>query len=312
MEYKSFDEIIARVKAAPAAKRMAIAAAADEHSLEAALEARKSGLAEPVLVGNKKEILAILGKLLSGEKSLSFGKQGEMIPESSIYDEPDDASACRLAVSLVREGKADFLMKGLVDTKVLLGAVVDKTTGLNKGVLMSHVGLFEVPGYHKLLTIVDGAMVPYPTLEQKKQIIENTVNILCSAGYDCPRVGVLACVEKVNPKMPETVEAEELARMNARGEIKNCIINGPVSYDCAMSREIAEQKGYTGEVSGNVDILIAPNIHAGNIMVKMLTCTCGAKLAGIITGAACPIVLTSRGSSAEEKYLSIALSAAVS
>ena len=299
MELKTFDEIIVKVKAA-SAKRMALAAAGDTHSLEAALEARKSGLAVPVLVGDKREILAILDKM------------GESLPESDIHDEPDEASACALAVALVREGKADFLMKGKVDTKVLLGAVVDKTTGLNKGVLMSHVAIHEVPGYRKLLTIADGAMVSYPTLEQKRQIIENTVNTLRAIGYERPKVGVITCVEKVNPKMPETVEAEELAQMNTRGDIKNCIINGPISYDCAVSKEIADLKGYTGEVAGDVDVLITPGIHSGNIMIKMLTCTCGAKLAGIIVGAACPIVLTSRGSSAEEKYLSIALSAAVS
>ena len=299
MEYKSLDEIVAKVKGSRS-KRMAVAAAGDTHTLEAALEARKAGLAEPVLAGDKREIIAILDKL------------GGSLPESDIHDEPDAASACAQAVALVRNGSADFLMKGQVDTRVVMGAVVDKTTGLNKGLLMSHVGIFEVPGYHKLLTVVDGGMVPYPTLEQKRQIIENTVNTLRAIGYDRPKVGILACIEKVNPKMPETVEAAELAEMNLRGEIKNCVVNGPISYDCAMSREIAKIKGYAGEIAGDADILVAPNIHAGNIMVKMLSCTCGAKLAGIIVGAGCPIVLTSRGSSAQEKFLSIALSAAVS
>ena len=129
-------------------------------------------------------------------------------------------------------------------------------------------------------------------------------------GYDRPKVGVLACVEKVNPKMPETVEARELKEMNERGEIKNCIVEGPISYDCAVDKEIAELKGFHSEVAGDVDVLIAPNIHAGNIMGKMLACTCKAKMAGFIVGAKCPIVLTSRGSSAEEKYLAIVVSAA--
>ena len=153
-------------------------------------------------------------------------------------------------------------------------------------------------------------MVTYPTLEQKKDIINNTVETLISMGYDCPKVGVLACVEKVNPKMPETVEARELKEMNERGEIKNCIVEGPISYDCAISKEIAEFKGFESPVSGDVDVLVAPNIHAGNIMGKMLACTCKARMAGFIVGAKCPIVLTSRGSSAEEKYLSIVVSAA--
>ena len=152
-------------------------------------------------------------------------------------------------------------------------------------------------------------MVTYPTLEQKKCIIENTVGALLAMGYECPKVGVLACVEKVNPKMPETLEARELQEMNAAGEIKNCIVEGPISYDCAMSREIAEFKGYESRISGDVDILVAPNIHAGNIMGKMLAVTCGAKMAGFIVGAKCPVVMTSRGSSAEEKYLSIVIAA---
>ena len=128
--------------------------------------------------------------------------------------------------------------------------------------------------------------------------------------YDCPKVGVVTCVEKVNPKMPETVEARELREMNRRGEISGCIVEGPISYDCAVSGEIAKAKGFVSEVAGDADVLVAPNIHAGNIMGKMLLCSCGAKMAGFVAGAACPIVLTSRGSSAEEKFLSIVLSSA--
>jgi len=149
-------------------------------------------------------------------------------------------------------------------------------------------------------------------LDQKAAIINNTVNALLTLGYDCPKVGVLACVEKVNPNMPETLDAAELVRMNKNGIIKNCIVEGPISYDCAVSAEIAKIKNYESQIAGDVDILVAPNIHAGNIMGKMLLCTCGAKMAGMVVGAKCPIVLTSRGSTAEEKYLSIALSAAAS
>ena len=300
MTYSHFSQITEKVKGSGKIKRMAIAVAGDLHTLEAALDASKAGLIQPVLVGDKGEINAILDNL------------GEKVPENDIYHAVEGAEACDLAVRLVREGKADFLMKGNIDTAVLMKSVVNKETGLAKGALMSHFCIFEVPTYHKLLTIVDGGMVPYPTLEQKKFIIENTVATLLDLGYDCPKVGVLACIEKVNPKMPETVEADELAKMNQRGEIKNCIVNGPVSYDCAVSKEIAGIKGYTAEVAGDADILIAPNIHAGNFMGKMLTCSCKAKLAGIIVGAKCPIVLTSRGSSAEEKLLSIMISAAAS
>ncbi len=298
MIYRSFDELIDKVKNYPSMKRMVIAAAGEEHTLEAALHARREGIARPVLVGDKEVILGILKKL------------GEEVPGEDIYSAADNKEAAEFSVSLIRAGKADFLMKGYLDTAVLLKAVVDKEKGLGKGGVMSHFSMFDVPSYHKILVPVDGGMVAYPTLEQKKSIIENTVETLRSMGYDCPKVGVLTCVEKVNPKMLETMEAAELARMNREGEIKNCIIEGPISYDCAIDAEIARLKNYESQIAGDVDVLVAPNIHAGNIMGKMLTCTCKAKMAGFVVGAKCPIVLTSRGSSAEEKFLSIAVSAA--
>ncbi len=298
MVFKNFDELVEKVKGYPAMKRMAVAAAGEEHTLQAALHARREGIAKPILIGDKEEILTILTKL------------GEQVPKEDIYDAADNKEAAELAVSLIREGKADFLMKGYLDTKVILKAVVNRETGLQKGGLMSHFSMFEVPGYKKILVPVDGGMVAYPTLEDKKAIIGNTVDTLRSMGYDCPKVGVLTCVEKVNPKMPETVEAAKLAEMNQNGEIKNCIVEGPISYDCAMDKDIADLKKYESRIAGDVDVLVAPNIHAGNIMGKMLTVTCKAKMAGFIVGAKCPIVLTSRGSSADEKFLSIAVSAA--
>lgn len=298
MVFENFNQLIDKVKGYPSKKRMAVAAAGDEHTLEAVMHARAEGIVEPVLVGDKAVIDEILGKL------------GEAVPEEDIYDYPDLTKAAEYAVKLVREGKADFLMKGRLDTSVILKAVVNKEHGLGLGKTMSHFTMFEVPGYHKILVPVDGGMVTYPTLEQKKDIIENTVNTLISMGYDCPKVGVLACVEKLNPKMPETVDADALKQMNKRGEIKGCIVEGPISYDCAVDKSIADFKGFDSPVAGDVDVLVAPNIHAGNIMGKMLVCTCKAKMAGFIVGAKCPIVLTSRGSSAEEKYLSIVVSAA--
>lgn len=297
MEYRTFEELIQAAKSKPAKVRIAVAAAGDEHTIEAVLRARAEGITRPVLVGDRAEIDAALKKL------------GQSVPEEDIYDVPDPSEAARKAVELVRAGKAHFLMKGRMDTSVLLKAVVDKEHGLGKGGVMSHFTIFEAPGYHKLMVPVDGGMVTYPTLEQKKCIIENTVGTLRNMGYDCPKVGVLACVEKLNPKMPETVEADALKQMNQRGEISGCIVEGPISYDCAMSREIAELKGFQSPCAGDCDVLLAPNIHAGNIMGKMLTVTCGAKMAGFIVGAKCPIVMTSRGSSAEEKYMSIVISA---
>ena len=299
MVLKNFDELEALVKGMKEARRMAVAVAADAHTLEAAMEARKEGLVSPVLVGDKAKILEILAGM------------GETLPDADIYDEPDEVAACEKAVALVREGVASFLMKGRVDTKVILKAVVNKEHGLGiPGAIMSHVTLFDVPAYHKILAPVDGGMVTYPTLEQKKGIIENTVAVLRKLGYDCPKVGILACVEKPNPKMPETMDAQALAEMNKNGEIGGCIVDGPISFDCAIDKSIADFKGYESPIAGDCDILLAPNIHAGNIMGKMLVCFSGAKMAGFIAGARCPIVLTSRGSSAEEKRMSIVLAAA--
>ncbi len=298
MVFTNYEQLINKVKGYPERKRMAVAAAGDEHTLEAVMHARAEGIVDPILVGDKAEIERILKEM------------GESVPQEHIYDYPDVKAAAEYAVQLVREGRADFLMKGKLDTAVILKAVVNKEHGLGQGRTMSHFTMFEVPSYHKILVAVDGGMVTYPTLEQKKDIINNTVETLVAMGYTCPKVGVLACVEKVNPKMPETIEANELKEMNQRGEIKNCIVEGPISYDCAVNKEIADFKGYKSPVAGDVDILIAPNIHAGNIMGKMFVCSCGARMAGFIVGAKCPIVLTSRGSSAEEKYLSIVVCAA--
>jgi len=297
MEYKTFEELIHAAKGRPAKARMAVAAAGDEHTIAAVLRARAEGIAQPVLVGDKAEIDSILEKL------------GQAVPADDIYDVPDAPEAARRAVELVRTGKAHFLMKGRMDTSVLLKAVVDKEHGLGKGGVMSHFTIFEVPTYHKLMVPVDGGMVTYPTLEQKKCILENTVGTLRDMGYDCPKVGVLACVEKLNPKMPETIEADALKQMNLRGEITGCVVEGPISYDCAISKEIAEIKEFHSPCAGDCDVLLAPNIHAGNIMGKMLAVTCGAKMAGFIVGAKCPVVMTSRGSSADEKYMSIVISA---
>ena len=295
MVFTTFDELIAAAKSKPTTSRMAVAAAGDPHTIEAVLMARAEGIAEPVLVGDKAAIMEALAEF------------NATVPEEDIYDVPDLAESARVAVSLVVEGKADFLMKGKLDTGILLKAVVNKECGLGQGRTMSHFTMFQVPGYHKLMVPVDGGMVTYPTLEQKKDIILNTVDTLRAMGYDQPKVGVLACVEKLNPKMPETVEADALKQMNLNGEIPGCIVEGPISYDCAMSKEVAEFKGFNSPCAGDCDVLVAPNIHAGNIMGKMLTITCGAKMAGFIVGAKCPIVMTSRGSSPEEKYLSIVI-----
>ncbi|MGB5822588.1 MAG: phosphate acyltransferase, partial [Proteocatella sp.] len=232
MEFKTFDELIKHVQSNSKKKRVAVAAAHDSHALEAVILADKDNIATPVLVGDKKVIQEILVEL------------GVDADKYEIYETHSDKEAAEKTIELIKEGKADFIMKGKLQTADLLRAVVNKEKGLSKGKVMSHIAMHEVPAYHKLLAVTDGGMMMYPNLEEKKQIIENAVEVFNNIGYPCPKVAVLAAVENVNPKMPETVDADLLKKMNQAGEIKNCIIEGPMSYDLAWSKESAEIKGY--------------------------------------------------------------------
>jgi len=298
MEYKNFAELIEKVQNMDHMKRVAVVAAQDEHTLQAVFLARRNNIAEPILIGNRAEILEVLKAL------------GEKMDESMIIEAEDDAASARKAVELIHEGKADFIMKGRIQTADLLRAVVDKEKGLRTGSVMSHLVLHELPGYHKLLAVTDGGMMMYPDLEQKKGILMNAVDAYHAMGVEEPKVAVLAAVEVVNPKMPESVDAGKLKEMNLSGEIDGCIVEGPISFDLCMSRESAKIKGYHSPVVGDADIMIVPDIAAGNILGKALVYAAGARMAGFIVGAKVPIVMTSRGSTADEKYLSLVLSAA--
>lgn len=297
MIFKNFEELIRKVQSSGSKKIVAVVSGQDKHTLQAVFKARGDNIAEPVLIGNKTKINEILNDLK------------EDLDDSFIIDAENGAAAAAKAVELVNSNKADFIMKGKIQTADLLKAVVNKENGLRTGKVMSHFVINEIPNYHKLLVTTDGGMMMYPNVNEKKQIIENAVSTLIDMGYEKPKVAVLAAVEKVNPKMPESVDAGLLKEMNQKGEIKNCIVEGPISYDLTMSKESAEIKGYSSPVVGDADVLIFPNITAGNILGKALICSAGGKMAGLIVGAKVPIVLTSRGSSAEEKYLSLVLSA---
>lgn len=296
MVFSNFKELIEKIQSAESKKRVVVVVAQDEHTLQAVFKAKKDGIVEPILIGNKVKIKEILQHL------------NESIDDDAIINVEDDEMAAIKAVELIHENKADFIMKGKIQTADLLRAVVNKEKGLRTGSVMSHIAIHEIPTYHKLLAVTDGGMMMYPNLEEKKQIIENAVNTFIAMGYVNPKVAVLAAVENVNPKMPETVDADMLKKMNQRGEIENCIIEGPISYDLAMSVESAKIKGFDSPITEDADILIVPNITAGNILGKSLVYSAGAKMAGIIVGAKVPIVLTSRGASAQEKYLSLVLS----
>jgi len=297
MIFKNFKELIKKVQNAKSHKRVAVVAAQDGHTLEAVLKAKKDNIVEPILIGDKVKIKKVLEELK------------ENLEESTIIDVENDAAAAMKAVELIHENKADFIMKGKIQTSDLLKVVVNKEKGLRTGNIISHIAMYEVPTYHKLLAITDGGMMMYPNVDEKKQIIENAGNTLIAMGYEKPKVAVLSAVETINPKMPETVDAGMLKQMNQRGEIKDCIVEGPISYDLTMSKESADIKGYSSPVAGDADILIVPNITTGNILAKSLGYSAKAKMAGFVVGAKVPIVLTSRGATSEEKYLSLVLSA---
>lgn len=297
MEYKSFDDLIKKVQNLDSKKKVAVVSAQDEHTLQAVFKAKKDNIVEPILIGNKKKIIEILSRLR------------ESVLEESIINVESDSEAAEKAVELINENKADFIMKGKIQTADLLRAIVNKENGLRTGKVMSHIVIHEIPTYHKLLAVTDGGMMMYPSLDEKKQILENAVSTFLSLGYENPKVAVLAAVETVNPKMQESVDADMLKKLNIKGEIKNCIVEGPISYDLTMSKESASIKGFVSPVTGEADIIVVPNITVGNILGKSLVYSAGAKMAGFIVGAKVPIVLTSRGSTSEEKYLSLALSA---
>lgn len=297
---RGFGEIISHTRGLAQKRRVVVAAAADEHALEAVRRATQEGLVTPVLVGEAKKIIPLLERL-------DFP-----VPQQDIHDISGDPEAAAKAVSLIREGKADFLMKGSLQTADFMRAVVNSETGLRTDSVISHLALYEIPGYGRLLGVTDGGMILYPTLEQKQWIIRNAVEVYHRLGYDRPNVAVLAAIEVVNPKMQESVDAAELKAMNANGTIAGCLVEGPISYDLAMSLEAAEIKGYESPVTAHADILVMPTMSAGNILGKSYVYTAGAAMAGIIIGARVPIVLTSRSSSADEKYFSLAVSAAIS
>lgn len=278
-------------------KTIAIAAAQDKVVLEAVVQAVKDNIVDAILVGDKKKILSL------GEEL------GLDLSNMRIEDECDINKAAAKAVDLVSRGEAQFLMKGILGTADLLKAVLNKEAGLKTNNLLSHVMIYEVPTYHKLLFLTDGGMVPYPELKDKIGIINNAVKVAHSLQIEKPMVAPICAVEVVNPSMQATLDAAALATMNKRGQIKGCIIDGPLALDNAISKEAAHHKGIVSEVAGETDILLVPNIEAGNFLGKSLTYFAQAESAGVIVGAKCPVVLVSRADSAKSKLYSIALGA---
>lgn len=297
MTIKTFEDLQSRLSSG-SPKTLVVVAAHDKHVLEAVLEATIRLPIDYKLVGDKNKIIEI-------SKSLNWE-----IPPSKIIESSDDQDSAALAVNLIKQGKGDVLMKGILETSTLLKAVLNRESGLRDlggHALMSHIAVLEVPSYKKLIFITDGGMIPHPTLDQKKLLVKNSVNFLKSLGYTKPKVAALAAVETVSEKLPETVEAAELRKMYRNGEFEGCILEGPISFDLSVNPKVAEIKQYKSEISGDVDVFLVPEMTTGNVLSKSLIAWNGAKMAGCILGVKNPIVLTSRGSSAEEKFLSILL-----
>ena len=274
---------------------VSVAVAQDSSVLKAAEEAFSRGIADFLLVGDEAAI-----RTAAAEQEIDLSP-------FSIFHEPDPALASREAVKLVAEGRAAALMKGLVDTSVLMKAVLDREMGMRTGRKLSHVAVFSLPTYHKLLFVTDAAINIAPDFETKIDIIQNAVEALRNLEIDCPKAALLAAKEKVDEKMPLTLEWEKLTQMNQAGEISGCILDGPLALDNAVSAESCAAKGISSEVGGDADILVCPDIEAGNILYKSLAFLAGGKNGGVVVGAKRPIILTSRADNSESKLISIAL-----
>ena len=275
-------------------QRLVIAAAHDENIVEAIDEANKLGIIEPILIGKQIEIIELLKKYNIDYSNYAI-----------IDSESDELSAFK-AVEMIRENKADILMKGLLDTKVLLKEVVNRETGIRRRKVLSHVTLLSYPNLDRILFATDCAMIISPSLEEKIEIIENVLELSKKLDYTKPLIGIVSAVEKVNPKILSTVDAASLKETFINRE--DCILDGPFAIDNLVSMESVHHKGIKSEVAGKADILVFPNIESGNVFYKTSTFLANATAAGIILGASCPIVLTSRADSSVSKLNSIILS----
>ena len=291
---KSLEELLELAKRKEK-KTMAVAVAQDGVVLEAVIKAVDMNIINAILVGNEEEI-----KSIAKEANIDLSRV-------RIINECDIIKAAAKAVELVTKGEANYVMKGLLGTSDLLKAVLNKEANLRTNNLLSHVMIYDVESYEKLLLLTDGGMVTYPELKDKIGIIKNAVTVAKALEIDMPKVAPICAVEVVNPSMQATLDAAALSTMNKRGQIKGCIIDGPLGLDNAISKEAAHHKGIVSEVAGEADILLVPNIEAGNFLGKSMTYFAGAESAGVIVGAKCPIVLVSRADSAKSKLYSIAL-----
>jgi phosphate butyryltransferase len=298
MQFATFEDIWAAAKALDVRPRLAVAAAHDEHVLASVSRAVADGICDATLVGHADEIRKILSGL--GADAGAF----------AIEDVDDVAEAASRAVELVRSGRADILMKGILETRDFMHAVVARDTGLRQpGRVLSTVGIFQVESYPKLVSVTDVAISTTPDLAAKRQILENGVACLHALGIARPKVAVLSAAEIVNPKLPDSQDARELMRLWEEGEIGGCYVEGPISLDLAVSPEAVAIKGYESPVAADADLLVAPDLTSANLLAKAMLWFAGATVAGLVMGGTAPIILTSRSASVQDKYNSIALAA---
>jgi phosphotransacetylase len=273
----------------------AVAFPCEKTALAGAIDAAKDGLIAPILVGPAAEIADVAKA------------SGIALGDAQIVDVPDSHAAATKAVELVRAGQAELLMKGSLHSDEILGAVVAKETGLRTGRRLSHVFLMDVPTYHKVLIVTDGAINIAPSLEDKVDICQNAIDLARAFGIEQPKVAILAAVETVTSKMPATIDAAALCKMAERGQIKGALLDGPLAFDNAISREAAQMKGIRSEVAGDPDILLAPDLEAGNMVAKQLSFLANADSAGLVLGARVPVILTSRADSLRSRIASSAV-----
>ena len=295
---KNFDDLLSKVQQC-GRKKVAVAVAQDKPVLEAIKEAKEKGIADAILVGDKGKIKEIADSI------------GMEITQFEVIHEANVKKSALFAIELVSSGRADMVMKGLVDTATFLRSVLNKEVGLRTGKVMSHVAVFEIEGFDRLIFLTDAAFNTYPDLKAKVQIVNNAVTVAHACGIECPKVAPVCAVEVVNPDMPATIDASLLAKMKDRGQIKGCVVDGPLALDNALSEEAAHHKGIKGPVAGKADIIMLPNIETGNVMYKTLTYTAKTRNGGLLVGTSAPVILTSRADSFETKVNSIALAAVV-
>lgn len=292
---KNFEQLKDMLRSMPVRRRVAVTPAQDEHTLEAVCRAYQDGMVDPVLIGDEPAIRGILEKL---------GVSAEGI---TIIHIQDPIESIQKAADLARAGEVDCIMKGRTETGTLMKVLVNKERGIRKNDTMSLLAFMESPNYHKVFAITDVGLLTYPTKEQKRAAIINAVEAFHALGVEQPKVAIIAAVEKVNPKMKETVEAGEIKEEGVEG----CIIEGPISYDLAMDPQSAPVKGYESPVAGDADVLVMPDIVSGNVAAKTVTVIGGGRTGGVVLGAQVPVLLVSRAASADDKYMSIVLAALV-